>query len=162
MDVAASVQVVTEEIVLRMARHVQRETGLANLCLAGGVALNCVANGRLLRDGPFERIWVQPAAGDAGGAVGAALIAWYDGEGKPRHPGGKDAMSAGYLGPEFSDDEIETFLQAEGAPYHALDDRARATAKLLADGGVVGWFQGRMEFGPRALGARSILGDARS
>jgi carbamoyltransferase len=132
------------------------------LCLAGGVALNCVANGRLLREGPFERVWIQPAAGDAGGAVGAALLAWYDKLGKPRDAGGKDAMSAAYLGPEFSDDEIESFLQAEGAPYHPLADRARDTAKMLADGGVVGWFQGRMEFGPRALGARSILGDARS
>jgi carbamoyltransferase len=162
MDLAASVQAVCEEAMARLARHAHATTGMKNLCLAGGVALNCVANGRLLRDGPFERIWVQPAAGDAGGAVGAALLAWYDGEGKPRDPGGKDAMSAGYLGPEFSDDEIESFLQAEGAPYHVLADRARTTAELLAGGGVVGWFQGRMEFGPRALGARSILGDARS
>ena len=162
MDLAASVQVVCEEAMLRLARHAHATTGMKNLCLAGGVALNCVANGRLLREAPFERIWVQPAAGDAGGAVGAALLAWYDGEGKPRDPGGKDAMSAGYLGPEFSDDDIEAFLQAEGVPYHPLDNRARDTAKMLADGGVVGWFQGRMEFGPRALGARSILGDARS
>ncbi len=162
MDLAASVQVVCEEAMLRLARHAHDKTGMKNLCLAGGVALNCVANGRLLREGPFERIWVQPAAGDAGGAVGAALLAWYDGLGKPRDPGGKDAMSAAYLGPEFGDDEIEAFLQAENAPYHPLDDRARATADMLADGGVVGWFQGRMEFGPRALGARSILGDARS
>jgi carbamoyltransferase len=162
MDLAASVQVVCEEAMLRLARHAHDKTAMKNLCLAGGVALNCVANGRLLREGPFERIWVQPAAGDAGGAVGAALLAWYDGMQKPRDPGGKDAMAAGYLGPEFGDDEIEAFLQAEGAPYHPLDDRARATAEMLADGGVVGWFQGRMEFGPRALGARSILGDARS
>jgi carbamoyltransferase len=162
MDLAASVQVVCEEAMLRLARHAHDKTGLKNLCLAGGVALNCVANGRLLREGPFERVWIQPAAGDAGGAVGAALIAWYDKLGKPRDAGGRDAMSAAYLGPEFSDDEIESFLQAEGAPYHPLADRARDTAKMLADGGVVGWFQGRMEFGPRALGARSILGDARS
>jgi carbamoyltransferase len=166
MDLAASVQVVCEEAMLRLARHAHDTTGMKNLCLAGGVALNCVANGRLLREGPFERVWVQPAAGDAGGAVGAALLAWYDGEGKPRDPGGKDAMSAGYLGPEFSDDDIEAYLQAEGVPYHPFApdprDRARSTAKMLADGGVVGWFQGRMEFGPRALGARSILGDARS
>ncbi len=162
MDLAASVQAVCEEAMVRLARHAHDKTGQKNLCLAGGVALNCVANGRLLRDGPFEKIWVQPAAGDAGGAVGAALIAWYDGQDKPRDPGGKDAMSAAYLGPEFSDDDVEAFLQAEGVAYHPLDDRARATAQLLADGGVVGWFQGRMEFGPRALGARSILGDARS
>ncbi|HEX6837424.1 MAG TPA: carbamoyltransferase N-terminal domain-containing protein, partial [Polyangia bacterium] len=166
MDLAASVQAVCEEAMLRLARHAHDKTGQKNLCLAGGVALNCVANGRLLREGPFERIWVQPAAGDAGGAVGAALLAWYDGMQKPRDAGGRDAMSAGYLGPEFSDDEIEAFLQAEGAPYHPFSqdsgDRARATADMLADGGVVGWFQGRMEFGPRALGARSILGDARS
>jgi carbamoyltransferase len=162
MDLAASVQAVCEEAMIRLARHAHDKTGMKNLCLAGGVALNCVANGRLLREGPFEKIWVQPAAGDAGGAVGAALIAWYDAHGEPRDPGGRDAMSAAYLGPEFSDDDVEAFLQAEGVPYHPLDDRAQATAKLLAEGGVVGWFQGRMEFGPRALGARSILGDARS
>ncbi|MGZ3428904.1 MAG: carbamoyltransferase C-terminal domain-containing protein, partial [Polyangia bacterium] len=162
MDLAASVQVVCEEAMVRLARHAHATTGMKNLCLAGGVALNCVANGRLLREGPFEKIWVQPAAGDAGGAVGAALLVWHDAMGKPRDPGGRDAMSAGYLGPEFGDDELEAFLTAEGAPYHPLDDRAQATAKMLADGGVVGWFQGRMEFGPRALGARSILGDARS
>ncbi len=162
MDLAASVQAVCEEVMVRLARHAHATTGLKNLCLAGGVALNCVANGRLLREGPFERLWVQPAAGDAGGAVGAALLAWYDGLQQPRDPGGRDAMSAAYLGPEFADDDVEAFLQAEGVPYHPLDDRARATAGLLAAGGVVGWFQGRMEFGPRALGARSILGDARS
>jgi len=162
MDLAASVQAVCEEAMIRLARHAHDKTGMKNLCLAGGVALNCVANGRLLREAPFEKIWVQPAAGDAGGAVGAALIAWYDAHDKPRDPGGRDAMSAAYLGPEFSDDDVEAFLQAEGVPYHPLDDRARTTASLLAEGGVVGWFQGRMEFGPRALGARSILGDARS
>jgi carbamoyltransferase len=163
MDLAASVQAVCEEAMERLARHAHALTGLDNLCLAGGVALNCVANGRLLRNGPFKNIWVQPAAGDAGGAVGAALIAWYDALGKPRHPGGRDAMQAALLGPQFSDDEVEAFLQAEGAPYHPLNgDRAATAAKLLADGAVVGWFQGRMEFGPRALGARSILGDARS
>ncbi|MCU1276581.1 MAG: Carbamoyltransferase, partial [bacterium] len=166
MDLAASVQVVCEEAMLRLARHAHATTGMKNLCLAGGVALNCVANGRILRDGPFERVWVQPAAGDAGGAVGAALLVWHDAMDKPRDAGGRDAMSAAYLGPEFSDDEIEAFLQAEGAPYHPFApdprDRAAATAGMLADGGVVGWFQGRMEFGPRALGARSILGDARS
>ena len=150
---------------LRMARHAHETTGMKNLCLAGGVALNCVANGRLLREGPFERIWIQPAAGDAGGALGAALIAWHDAHRQAARPAAaSDAHAARPTsGPTFSDDEIEAFLQAEGAPYHPLDDRARRDRReLLADGNVVGWFQGRMEFGPRALGARSILGDARS
>ncbi len=166
MDVAASVQVVTEEIVLRMARHVQRETGLANLCLAGGVALNCVANGRLLREGPFERLWIQPAAGDAGGAVGVALVIEHKVLGNPRpNPAGAgDGMKGSYLGPAFSDDEIARFLAATGAvadklPLPSLIER---TAELLAQEKVVGWLQGRMEFGPRALGNRSILGDPRS
>src|SRR5438477_1298234 len=144
MDVAASVQVVTEEIVLRMARHVQRETGLANLCLAGGVALNCVANGRLLRDGPFERLWIQPAAGDAGGAVGAALIAWHQAYGKPRAADGvRDSMQAALLGPAFSDEQIESYLTAEGAPYHVLSPKELPgrVASLLADEKVIGWFQ---------------------
>ena len=165
MDLAASVQQVTEEIVLRMARHVHRETGLPNLCLAGGVALNCVANGRLLREGPFERIWIQPAAGDAGGALGVALAAHHKVLGAPRraHSEG-DGMRGSYLGPAFDDAAIEAALRRCGAvierlPREALLDR---TARLLADERVVGWFQGRMEFGPRALGARSILGDPRS
>jgi len=165
MDVAASVQVVTEEIVLRMARHVQRETGLANLCLAGGVALNCVANGRLLREGPFERLWIQPAAGDAGGAVGVALAIEHKVLGNARRERAEgDGMKGSYLGPAFSDDEIARFLAATGAvaeklPLPSLIER---TAELLAQEKVVGWLQGRMEFGPRALGNRSILGDPRS
>ena len=165
MDVAASVQVVTEEIVLRMARHVQRETGLANLCLAGGVALNCVANGRLLREGPFERLWIQPAAGDAGGAVGVALAIEHKVLGNARRQRAEgDGMKGSYLGPAFADDEIARFLAATGAvaeklPLPSLSER---TAELLAQEKVVGWLQGRMEFGPRALGNRSILGDPRS
>ncbi len=165
MDIAASVQVVTEEIVLRMARHVQRETGMENLCLAGGVALNCVANGRLLREGPFKRLWVQPAAGDAGGAVGVALAIEHKVLGNPRYQRcAGDGMKGSYLGPAFSDDEIARFLAATGAgaeklPLPSLIER---TAELLAQERVVGWLQGRMEFGPRALGNRSILGDPRS
>ncbi len=166
MDVAASVQVVTEEIVLRMARHVQRETGLANLCLAGGVALNCVANGRLLREGPFERLWIQPAAGDAGGAVGVALVIEHKVLGNPRPSpaGAGDGMKGSYLGPVFSDDEIARFLAATGAAADKLPlpSLIARTAELLAQEKVVGWLQGRMEFGPRALGNRSILGDPRS
>ncbi len=163
MDLARSVQMVTEEALMNMARHVHRATGEANLCLAGGVALNCVANGRILREGPFERLWLQPAAGDAGGALGAALMAWHEHSGHPRAPEPDDAMQGAYLGPAFSDDEIEAFLDREDLPceyvgYDALPDRV---ADLLAEQKVVGWFQGRMEFGPRALGARSILADPR-
>jgi carbamoyltransferase len=165
MDLAASVQVVTEEIMLRMARHVQRETGQKNLCLAGGVALNCVGNGRLLREGPFERLWIQPAAGDAGGAVGVALTIHHKVLGNPRVvPKQGDTMRGSYLGPEFPDDEIARQLDAAGAVYEKLSDAALLdrTAALLGDEKVVGWLQGRMEFGPRALGNRSILGDPRS
>ena len=165
MDLAASVQVVTEEIVLRMARFVHRETGQKNLCLAGGVALNCVGNGRLLREGPFERLWIQPAAGDAGGALGVALTIHHKVLGNPRTPQKKgDAMRGSYLGPSFSDDEIARQLDAAGAVYERLADTALLdrTAELLAGEKVVGWLQGRMEFGPRALGNRSILGDPRS
>ncbi len=165
MDLAASVQVVTEEIVLRMARHVHRETGMADLCLAGGVALNCVGNGRLLREGPFKRIWIQPAAGDAGGAVGVALTVYHKVLGhERRHRSEGDGMRGSYLGPAFSDEEIERFLQSVGAVYDKLplDQVVERTARALADEKVVGWFQGRMEFGPRSLGNRSILGDARS
>ena len=165
MDLAASVQVVTEEIVLRMARFVHRETGQKNLCLAGGVALNCVGNGRLLREGPFERLWIQPAAGDAGGALGVALTIHHKVLGNPRTPQTKgDAMRGSYLGPSFSDDEIARQLDAAGAVYERLADTALLdrTAELLAGEKVVGWLQGRMEFGPRALGNRSILGDPRS
>ncbi len=163
MDLARSVQAVTEDAMLNMARHVHRATGERNLCLAGGVALNCVANGRLLREGPFERLWLQPAAGDAGGALGAALMAWHAYAGHDRTPDPDDAMQGAYLGPAFSDDEIAAFLNREALPYEhvgydALPDRV---ADLLADQQVVGWFQGRMEFGPRALGARSILADPR-
>jgi carbamoyltransferase len=165
MDLARSIQVVCEEIVLRMARTVHRETGLRNLCLAGGVALNCVANGRLLREGPFERLWIQPAAGDAGGALGVAQLIWHRYCRQPRAvPAAGDGMKGAYLGPEFSPREIEEFLRAAGAVYERLERDAllERVAALLADEKVVGWFNGRMEFGPRALGARSILGDPRS
>jgi carbamoyltransferase len=165
MDLAASVQVVTEEIMLRMARHVHRETKQKNLCLAGGVALNCVGNGRLLREGPFERLWIQPAAGDAGGAVGVALTIHHKVLDNPRVvPSEGDSMHGSYLGPEFSDDEIARQLDAAGAVYERLpvETMLDRTAQLLAAEKVVGWLQGRMEFGPRALGNRSILGDPRS
>jgi carbamoyltransferase len=169
MDLARSVQEVTEEAMLRMARHAHKQTGEKNLCLAGGVALNCVGNGRLLREGPFENIWIQPAAGDAGGALGAALSAWYQYLDKPRTAaqvcrGRIDGMQASYLGPSFSAGEIQDQLDALGASYRRLSRQEVAswTAEQLANEKVVGWFQGRMEFGPRALGARSILGDPRS
>jgi len=164
MDIAASIQAVTEEIVLRLGRTLQRETGAANLCLAGGVALNCVANGRLLREGPFRDLWIQPAAGDAGGALGAALCAWHEHLGEPRAPVPGDAMRGSFLGPEYDDGEIEAALGNLGAVYERIDRGALVprVAERLAAGDVVGWFQGRMEFGPRALGARSILGDPQS
>ncbi|HUY20058.1 MAG TPA: carbamoyltransferase [Candidatus Binataceae bacterium] len=164
MDLAASVQKVTEEVMLRLARTVNRELGVEYLCMAGGVALNCVANGRILREGPFRDIWIQPAAGDAGGAVGAALATWHQYHGKPRAAREGDAMRGAYLGPSFAADEIEAALDAAGARYEKLDEAAMLArvAALLADKNVVGWFQGRMEFGPRALGARSIIGDPRS
>src|SRR5690606_31421380 len=158
-------QLVTEEIVLALGRTVHDELGAENLCLAGGVALNCVANGRLLREGPFRNIWIQPAAGDAGGAVGAALALWYDYLGKPRQPvPGRAAMHGAYLGPRFSDGEIAAALDAAGAVYTRLPDAELMPklAAILEGENVVGWFNGRMEFGPRALGARSIIGDARS
>jgi carbamoyltransferase len=165
MDLARSVQVVCEEIMLRMARTAHRETGFKDLCLAGGVALNCVGNGRLLREGPFERIWIQPAAGDAGGALGAAQLAWHRHLGKPRRAATRgDGMRGAYLGPGYSPEEIERYLREIEAPYERLDhdELLQRTASLLADEKIVGWFDGRMEFGPRALGARSILGDPRS
>lgn len=165
MDLARSIQVVTEEIVLRIGRHVHRMTGEKNLCLAGGVALNCVANGRLYREGPFERIWIQPAAGDAGGALGAALHVWHNELGKERHPqGGADRQNGSYLGTEYSDDEIEKFLIEKNAVYSkiAKPELGVRVAEVISEGNVVGWFNGRMEFGPRALGSRSILGDPRS
>jgi carbamoyltransferase len=165
MDVARSIQVVTEEIMLQLARHAREVTGSKNLCLAGGVALNCVANGLILRENIFERIWIQPAAGDAGGALGAALAAWHlHKDAPPRKTESPDAMQSSRLGPEFSDDEIETVLRANGAVFQKLEKSALLdfTVELLKAEKVIGWFQGRMEFGPRALGNRSILGDARS
>lgn len=165
MDVAASVQAVTEEIVLRMVRALAKEYGIANLCLAGGVALNCVSNGKLKRDGAFRNIWVQPAAGDAGGAVGAALAAWHGELKQDRNQCiGRDRMQGSYLGPSYSVSETEAALTAAGARYEVLSDKeiVSQTAQALADGKAAGWFQGRMEFGPRALGGRSILGDPRS
>ncbi|MBY0320080.1 MAG: carbamoyltransferase [Reyranella sp.] len=165
MDLAASVQAVTEEIVIRLARSVKKETGAKNICLAGGVALNCVANGKLLRENLFDGIWVQPAAGDAGGAVGAAYAAYHGYLGQGRKLNGHlDGMAGSYLGPEYSDDEIEKRLVAAGAKLTRLtrEQTIEQTAQALADEKAVGWMQGRMEFGPRSLGARSILGDARS
>ena len=165
MDLAASIQAVTEEVVLNAGRFLHAETGLKQLVLAGGVALNCVANGRLLREGPFDDLWVQPAAGDAGGALGAALFVWYQLLDRPRRPDGHDTQQGSFLGPRFDSDDVERVLNRAGAPGRRFDDEAELldhVAALLADGKVVGWFQGRMEFGPRALGARSILGDPRS
>jgi len=164
MDVAASIQAVLDEVVLRLTRSLAGKTGMRNLCLAGGVALNCVANGKVLRDGKFDHIWIQPAAGDAGGAVGAALAAFHQFKGGPRSVAAGDAMSGAFLGPEFSQDQIERRLTAAGARFSVLDkhEMIEATAKALSDQLAVGWFQGRMEFGPRSLGARSILGDPRS
>ena len=165
MDLARSVQDVTEEVMLRMARHIRKSTGQKNLCLAGGVALNCVGNGKVLRENIFENIWIQPAAGDAGGALGAALFAWYDYLGNKRSAGGtKDSLKGSYLGPEFKDEAIEKFLAGRQIPFVELREEQipEKVADLIASENVIGWFQGRMEFGPRALGARSIIGDARS
>jgi len=165
MDLAASVQDVTEEIMLRMARHVHEQTGSRNLVLAGGVALNCVGNGRILREGPFENLWIQPAAGDAGGALGTALFIWHQLLERPRQAGGIDSQRGSFLGPQFTDEEIRTTLQQHGAVFTSCkndEELCDRVADLLASENVIGWFQGRMEFGPRALGARSILGDARS
>ena len=164
MDLAASIQAVTDEVVLRLTSALARETGAENLCLAGGVALNCVANGKVLRDGRFKRLWIQPAAGDAGGALGAAFCAYHLFRGQPRKPIEPDAMAGAYLGPAFSQSDVETRLARVGARFSTLDDDRliETTAEALAAGKAVGWFQGRMEFGPRALGARSILGDPRS
>src|SRR5256712_5134689 len=165
MDLAASIQAVTEEVVLKLARSVARETGEKNLCLAGGGALNCVANGKLLRERCFDRLWLQPAAGDAGGALGAALVAChlFQKQGRPIN-GAPDGMHGGYLGPEYGQADIEHWLSKAGAVFEPMDDEAllEACARSLTEGKALGWFQGRMEFGPRALGARSILGDARS
>ena len=165
MDLARSVQDVTEEAMLRMARHIHKETGQQNLCLAGGVALNCVGNGRILREGPFKNLWIQPAAGDAGGALGAALMVWHRYLDKPRYADNvNDFQKGSYLGPEFSDDEIQAYLDRHGYAYTKLqpEKMPETIADILAQENVVGWFEGRMEFGPRALGGRSIIGDARS
>jgi carbamoyltransferase len=163
MDIASSIQRVTEEIVLRMARHVHARTGMRNLCMAGGVALNCVANGRLLREGPFERLWIQPAAGDAGGALGAALMHWHGHLGHPRVPDATDAQQGSLLGPAYGDASVVAALDRMGAVRETLADDAlaEAVAVELASGRIVGHFDGRAEFGPRALGNRSILGDPR-
>ena len=165
MDVAASIQAVLNEAMLRLTRSLAAETGMKNLCLAGGVALNCVANGKILRDGKFERVWIQPASGDAGGALGSALAAYHLHRGQPRKkPSCGDSMKGSYLGPSFSQREIEERLTAAGACFIAMETEVLldACTDALVDGKALGWFQGRMEFGPRALGARSILGDARS
>ena len=165
MDIAASIQSVTEEAMLRAARHVHAETGLRQLCLAGGVALNCVGNGRVLREGPFDDVWIQPAAGDAGGALGVALFIWHQLLDHPRSVRTPDAQHASLLGPRAADSDIRHVLAEAGAIYREYPDDAslcEAVADLLAQEQVVGWLQGRMEFGPRALGARSILGDPRS
>ncbi len=165
MDLAASVQAVTQEIMLRMAKHVHEKTGMKNLVLAGGVALNCVGNGLILREGPFEHVWIQPAAGDAGGALGTALFIWHQLLERPRHARGRDRQKGSFLGPQFSEDEILQTLSRHEAVYHTCrsdEQLCDEVADLIAQEKVVGWFQGRMEFGPRALGGRSILGDARS
>ncbi|MFH1128103.1 MAG: carbamoyltransferase [Candidatus Omnitrophota bacterium] len=165
MDIASSIQKVTEEIMLRMSRHVYKITGLKKLCLAGGVALNCVGNGRILRDGPFEDIWIQPASGDAGGALGAALVVWYKYLGNKRIVQvNSDFQKASLLGPVFDDNDIESFLKEEGTAYKKMpfQEITEITSDLIMQGNIIGWFQGRCEFGPRALGARSIIGDPRN
>jgi carbamoyltransferase len=165
MDLAASIQLVTEEVVLKIARHVHRETGLKNLCLAGGVALNCVGNGRILREGPFEKIWIQPAAGDAGGALGAALWCWYQQMGNPRTPQAGDSQQGSYLGPAYSPAQVREELDSVHAVYETfetVESLTEAIASELAAGRIVGHVAGRAEFGPRALGHRSLLGDPRN
>jgi len=164
MDIAASIQQVTDEIVLKLVRGLRAETGETNLCLSGGVALNCVSNGLIAREGVFDGLWIQPAAGDSGGALGAALVAWYRNAGANRLPAQPDAMAGSYLGPGYPDEEVERFLKEHAIPHERLveGERADRVAALLAEGAVVGWMQGRMEFGPRALGNRSILADPRS
>ena len=164
MDIAASIQAVTDEIILRITRNLSKKYKIPNLCLAGGVALNCVTNGKIVKDGVFNNVWIQPAAGDAGGAIGAALAAWYTELKHERIIQWPDAMKGGYLGPSYSQDEIDRRLKSSGAVFETVTEKEviSRTARALADGKIVGWFQGRMEFGPRALGARSILGDPRS
>jgi carbamoyltransferase len=165
MDIASSIQKVTEEIMLRMAKQVHKITGQDKLCLAGGVALNCVGNGRILREGPFKEIWIQPASGDAGGALGAALLVWYKYLGNKRiSDDKKDMQKASFLGPWYSDEYIESFLIKENIPYKkfSYSEIPDIVSDLIIQGKVIGWFSGRLEFGPRALGARSIIGDARN
>jgi carbamoyltransferase len=164
MDIAASVQAVTEEVVLTMTRSLAKEYNIQNLCMAGGVALNCVANGKILRDKAFKDIWIQPASGDAGGALGGALAVWHKELNKPRIVNPNDAMQGSYLGPAYKQDSIENELSICGAKFDSVneDEMIEQTAQALADGKAVGWFQDRMEFGPRSLGGRSILGDPRS
>ena len=165
MDIAASIQKVTEEIMLKMVRHIHKSTGQKNLCLAGGVALNCVGNGRILREGGFENIWIQPASGDAGGSLGAALLVWHKYLGNKRIADGvKDSQAASLLGPEYNDEEIGDFLKNKNIPFKKLEpfELPRFVAGLIEGGNVIGWFEGKMEFGPRALGSRSIIGDARN
>jgi carbamoyltransferase len=165
MDLASSIQAVCEEVVLKAGRYAHKLTGSKNLVMAGGVALNCVANGRLLREGPFENVWIQPAAGDAGGALGAALLIWHHVLGKARRPIAPDAQKGSLLGPAFGNEEIGLFLDSVGAVYEYLPNETEfvnRVAQLMDQERVIGWFQGRMEFGPRALGSRSIIGDARS
>lgn len=165
MDLAASIQSVTEEVMLKMARHAHKTTGLSNLVMAGGVALNCVGNGKILRDGPFKNIWIQPASGDAGGALGTAMFIWYQLLQKERSVRKPDAQKGSFLGPAYTDDESDAFFKSQGAVYETADSDdslCENVASLIADENVIGWFQGRMEFGPRALGGRSLLGDARS
>jgi carbamoyltransferase len=164
MDIAASIQAVTEDVMLRAARHLHATTGMQNLCMAGGVALNCVADGRILREGPFDDVWIQPAAGDAGGSLGVGLFIWHQLLGNARVPDVQDSQHGSLLGPRASRDDIRSALDEAGAAYTVVEDDARLfelVADLLASGNVVAWYQDRMEFGPRALGARSILGDAR-
>ena len=164
MDIAASIQEVTEEVMIKLSRSLKKEYGIANLCLAGGVALNCVANGKILKSKIFDNIWIQPASGDAGGSLGAALALWYDEQNNPRTINPKDDMQGSYLGPEYTQSEIEKELKTIGAKFDILseDNLINKTAEDLSNGNAIGWFQGRMEFGPRALGGRSILGDPRS
>jgi len=165
MDIAASIQMVTEEIMLRTVRHVHQQTGMKNLCMAGGVALNCVANGRIQREGPFAKIWIQPAAGDAGGALGVALFIYHQLLNSPRTANSLDAQQGSLLGPHYDDDQVKSSLDGVGASFHFIPDEdqlCERVGKLIANKKVVGWMQGRMEFGPRALGCRSIIGDARS
>ena len=164
MDIAASIQLVTEEIILKLAKSIKKETGLKNLCMAGGVALNCVANGKLLQEKIFEKIWIQPASGDAGSSIGGALLAWHDFLEKPRIPNPNDSMKGSYLGCKYSNNEIRNYLLSVNAVFEEYEDinLFEKVSKYLNEGKVIGWFSGPMEFGPRALGARSIIGDPRN